>query len=322
MSATIIVATDQNWLIGDRPDPSLPGETPWQGQLPIDMNYFAKETDGKLVIMTSPTFRSIPKKFRPLKNRTNVIWTRQEDLHEEGTTTVHSLDEAFEQFPDQELMICGGGHLYGASLQDPRIDMILRTLVDGEFEGNVHFPILDKKEWVLIHSDHYKAEGKNLHDCTFETYVRREAMIVDPRNGRTPNYKSELVRIQRARLCPFCPGGKTLTEGKDPVIAQNSHWIAIDSHTPVKGAKTHWVIFPKKHKTRLSEVTVGDWHMFTDLLNELKKKFDVTGGAVYIREGDSEITGATVLHLHLNYVVPDNEAEQAVCVFFGQYKKP
>ncbi|MEX2012654.1 MAG: dihydrofolate reductase [Patescibacteria group bacterium] len=320
--ATAIVATDENWLIGNRPDPSLPGETPWQDQLPVDMRYFQRETKDRPVVFAIPSYESIKPEYRPLKNRTNVIWTRQDNYAGEGTTTVHSLDEAFARFPDQELMICGGGHLYAAAIKDQRVDMVLRTLVHGRFNGNIYFPKLEEPEWVLIHSQFCPAEGDNLHDCTFETYVRREAMVVDPRNARTEQYRQELLEIQRSRQCPYCPGGKTLVLGEDPIIAENSHWVAINSHTPAAHSAIHWVIFPRQHKTALKEISSGDWDMFTDLLEQLKSMHHVTGGAPNIREGDTEVTGATVRHLHFNYIVPDPKADQAVCVWFGQYRNP
>ena len=324
MNATIIVATDINSVIGNRPDPSQPGETPWQGQLPADMAYFQEQTTREPeqpVVFARLTYKSIPEKLRPLKKRTNVVWTRQKDLFIEGATVVHSLDQAFEQFPDQELMICGGGQIYKVALQDPRVDMVLRTLVHGEFDGNIYFPKLSD-EWVLIHSDSHKADEKNCFDYSFETYVRRDAMIVDPRNGRTEEYKRELLKIQRARMCPFCSGGKTLVEGKDPIIAENSHWIAINSHTPVKNCSTHWVIFPKEHITRLTQLHSGHHHLLNEILRELQGRYGISGGAMYIREGDTKITGATVCHVHYNYIVPDVNADETPRVFFGQYKKP
>ncbi|MBI4948512.1 dihydrofolate reductase, partial [Candidatus Berkelbacteria bacterium] len=66
MGKTIIVATDRNWLIGDRPNPAENGRTPWQGMLPADMRFFQEKTQGKRVLFSRPTYLSIPKRFRPL----------------------------------------------------------------------------------------------------------------------------------------------------------------------------------------------------------------------------------------------------------------
>ena len=44
------------------------------------LKYFKELTDGNVVIMGSKTFFSIPVKFRPLKNRLNLVLTNNKDL--------------------------------------------------------------------------------------------------------------------------------------------------------------------------------------------------------------------------------------------------
>ena len=62
----------------------LNGELPWR--LKSEMKYFAETTTKtkdsdkiNAVIMGRKTWESIPAKFRPLKNRLNVILSRQEN---------------------------------------------------------------------------------------------------------------------------------------------------------------------------------------------------------------------------------------------------
>jgi len=172
MEATILVATDRNWLIGNRPDPNLPGKTPWQGLLPADMEYFMDQTVGKVTYWTRPTYLTIPRKFRPLRERKAVVLTRHQGFAEEGCTVVHHYDDAFKRFPDDEIVICGGGQLYQLALNDPRVGKVLRTLVEAEFEGNVHFPNLDRTEWDLLRRIPHACDERNKFDYVFETYVR------------------------------------------------------------------------------------------------------------------------------------------------------
>lgn len=51
------------------------GGLPWKS-LPEDMKHFRKLTTGHAVLMGRRTFDSIPGKFRPLPNRTNIVITR------------------------------------------------------------------------------------------------------------------------------------------------------------------------------------------------------------------------------------------------------
>ena len=60
----LIVAASENNVIGVKND------LPWH--LPDDMTFFKKITQGSVVIMGRKNFLSIPPKFRPLPNRTNI----------------------------------------------------------------------------------------------------------------------------------------------------------------------------------------------------------------------------------------------------------
>ena len=74
MSLTVIVAATRNNGIGQG------SKLPWR--LPQEMAYFAKVTSqapegyANAVIMGRTTWESIPKKFRPLKNRVNLVLSR------------------------------------------------------------------------------------------------------------------------------------------------------------------------------------------------------------------------------------------------------
>ena len=64
--------------------------------LPTDMKFFKDTTKNHFVIMGRRNFESIPSKFRPLPNRTNVIVSRQEKLEAEGCIVVDSIEKAIE----------------------------------------------------------------------------------------------------------------------------------------------------------------------------------------------------------------------------------
>jgi dihydrofolate reductase len=74
---TLIVAATKSNGIGQN------ARLPWQ--LPKEMAYFAQVTsnapDGRsnAVLMGRNTWESIPKKFRPLKNRVNIVISRNKN---------------------------------------------------------------------------------------------------------------------------------------------------------------------------------------------------------------------------------------------------
>src|ERR1700692_3001843 len=74
---TLIVAATKSNGIGQN------AHLPWR--LPKEMAYFAQVTSNapdrhtNAVIMGRNTWESIPKKFRPLKNRVNIVISRNKD---------------------------------------------------------------------------------------------------------------------------------------------------------------------------------------------------------------------------------------------------
>ena len=88
MEVSLIVAVANNGVIGKDND------LIWH--LPNDMIFFKQITTAHHVIMGRKNFESIPKKYRPLPNRTNVIITRDSDYKAEGCVVVNSIKKALE----------------------------------------------------------------------------------------------------------------------------------------------------------------------------------------------------------------------------------
>ena len=82
MVVSLIVAVSENNVIGKNND------LIWN--FPNDMKYFKDKTKGHFVIMGRKNFESIPHKYRPLPNRTNVVVTRQNTYQAEGCIVVNS----------------------------------------------------------------------------------------------------------------------------------------------------------------------------------------------------------------------------------------
>lgn len=126
MSITLIAAMDRNRTIG------IGNKLPWR--LPAEMALFTKHTLGKTVVMGRKTFESLPK---PLKDRHNVVLTRQSDFVSEGCETVHSIEEVLSRFGAEELMVIGGTEIYTQFL--PIADKLHLTAVDVEVAGGDAF---------------------------------------------------------------------------------------------------------------------------------------------------------------------------------------
>jgi dihydrofolate reductase len=163
---SLIVATAENNVIGK--DNTLI----WH--LPADMKFFKEKTTGHCVITGRKNYESIPEKFRPLPNRTNIVVTRQKDYRASGAIVAASLEEAIQkakQTGDTEIFIIGGGEIYKQSLAFA--DKIYLTKVHHHFEGDAFFPELNANEWKETNKICGVLDEKNKYPHDFITYEKK-----------------------------------------------------------------------------------------------------------------------------------------------------
>lgn len=147
MSISFIVAIDLQRTIGKG------DKIPWH--LTSDLKRFKSITSGHTVVMGRRTFESIGK---PLKNRTNVVLSRDYDLCYDGAYVTDSVDEILKLSEDQEVIVIGGEQIY--NLFSSHVEKIYLTVVAYIFEGNVKFPYLDLSGWnvdykEIVNNDEY-----------------------------------------------------------------------------------------------------------------------------------------------------------------------
>jgi dihydrofolate reductase len=134
-----IAAVDMNFGIGF--------ENQLLAHIPEDLQYFKQLTTGKVVVMGSNTWASLPKK--PLPNRYNIIITRNPVYDEEADNyRFHTWDEVkdFLATTTRDVFIIGGGRVYEELL--PYCDKIYLTYICKEFENvDTYFPDFFENEW-------------------------------------------------------------------------------------------------------------------------------------------------------------------------------
>ena len=142
MIVSLIVAISNNRAIGKN------NQLIWN--LPKDMKFFMDSTTSHPVIMGRKNYESIPEKYRPLKNRTNIIITRNKSYEANGCLVVNSIEESlrcmnFEE--NEEVFVIGGGEIYRKFLDLGLINRMYITHIDEFFEGDTFFPEVNLKCW-------------------------------------------------------------------------------------------------------------------------------------------------------------------------------
>lgn len=138
----LIVAVDRNWAIGYKNELLV--------RIPNDHKYFREVTTGKVVVLGRKTLETFPQ-GQPLKNRTNIILSRNKDYKVKDAIVVHSIDELMEelkQYNSEDVFIIGGESIYREML--PYCDVAHVTKIDHAYQADAYFPNLDKTgEWVI-----------------------------------------------------------------------------------------------------------------------------------------------------------------------------
>ncbi|MBT1688739.1 dihydrofolate reductase [Dawidia soli] len=166
MKISLIAAHAQNHVIGKNND------LPWQ--LPDDMKYFMQTTKGHHCIMGRKNYDSIPDKFKPLPNRTNIVVTRQQGFHAPGCITVNTIDQGIalaRTNGERELFIIGGAEIYHATLA--QADLLYLTEIHAVIQGDTYFPAFDKNEWKEISRVPHAADERHAYSFDFVVYARK-----------------------------------------------------------------------------------------------------------------------------------------------------
>ena len=162
----LIVNVDSNWAIGYRGKLLV--------SIPEDMKFFRSETTGKVVVLGRKTLDTFPD-GQPLKNRTNIILTRNPNYQVKGSIICHSVEEVLEElkkYNSEDVYIIGGDSIYKEFL--PYCDVAHVTRTDHVYDADAWFPNLEEDPaWVLTG----ESEEKTYFDLEFRfcRYERREA---------------------------------------------------------------------------------------------------------------------------------------------------
>jgi len=141
------------------------GDLAWR--LPGDMAHFKRVTSipphpdkTNAVIMGRKTWDSIPPKFRPLDNRTNVVLTRSDSNNplsgydDENVIVCSSLQQAVDKLQTMDtigdIFIIGGGQVYEESIKSGLVNKVIYTEVSNlptEISFDTWFPELSADDW-------------------------------------------------------------------------------------------------------------------------------------------------------------------------------
>ena len=139
----LIVAVDNNWAIGNG--------TKLLVRIPEDQKFFRETTMGHVVVLGRKTLEEFPNGL-PLKGRTNIILSTDNNFKVKDGIVVHSKEELFEtlkQYDSDDIFVIGGESIYKMLYQ--YCDTAHVTKINYEYQADKYFPDLDSEDnWKIV----------------------------------------------------------------------------------------------------------------------------------------------------------------------------
>jgi len=167
MKTCLIAAVAENGAIGKNND------LPWR--IKSEWQYFVRMTKHKPVIMGRKTFESLG---APLKDRPNIVVTRDAAYKHDGITVTTTVEKALEiarkliPAGQDEVMVMGGAEIYKLAL--PLADRLYLTEVHLKPEADIFFPTFDRNEWTETKREFHKAQPGETADYTITVLDRKK----------------------------------------------------------------------------------------------------------------------------------------------------
>lgn len=166
---------------------------PWN--LKKEMAYFHEissktENSDKMnsVIMGRKTYESIPKKYFPLRNRFNIILSRNLSCAPPGSFLARNLDQAIDMIRNgplkdkaEQIFITGGSSVYKELLESKYPCRIYLTKIKAEFNCDIFFPEFSEEifpEVFGLPNVPSEEQDENGIKWTYHTYEKKKTFPV------------------------------------------------------------------------------------------------------------------------------------------------
>jgi len=128
--------------------------------------------------------------------------------------------------------------------------------------------------------------------------------FVDLDNSRVDEQRQVMATIIKNAECPFCSENLKKYHTK-PIIKETTHWLLTENAWPYEHTRLHLLAILRTHAETLQELPNGAGEDLMQLMAWAEQEYQVPGGGIAIRFGDTNYSAGTVKHLHAQFIYPD-----------------
>ena len=128
--------------------------------------------------------------------------------------------------------------------------------------------------------------------------------FVDLDNAREDEQRQVMQQIIDDQSCPFCLENLRKYH-KQQILKEGQYWLLTPNQWPYEFTQHHFLAILKEHAEKLSEVPPEAGTELFEMIAWLEKEYQIPGGGVAMRFGDTNYSAGTVNHLHVQFIVPN-----------------
>jgi len=118
-------------------------------------------------------------------------------------------------------------------------------------------------------------------------------------NFRSDAQRDEMVRLEGAGICIFCPDHRAAG------LWRRDGWAVLHNDFPYRGTVRHLLLVPDDHVADLVDLSAEAQQGFWGALRWVRDHFGLSHYGLGARNGDPARTGGTIYHVHVHVVVGD-----------------
>lgn len=146
--------------------------------------------------------------------------------------------------------------------------------------------------------------------------------LCELKHARIDHQKENMARAIKNKVCLFCQ--KHIGQyHRSPIERKGKHWLITKNDYPYDGAQVHYLFIATRHIDSLAKVSPLAMAELAGHIKWLNKKFDLKGGSIVIRFGESDRSSSTITHLHGHLIAGTKESSgtEPLMVAVGFKKK-
>jgi ATP adenylyltransferase len=136
-------------------------------------------------------------------------------------------------------------------------------------------------------------------------------LLYDLDAARFDEQLRRMQQLEQAGICIFCPAHVAEHHPK-PVRLSSEHWYVTENAFPYTGTVEHYLIVARRHVRAFDELPDEAGGELWAIKRELKAQFTARATGTVERSGDMRLNGGSIAHLHVHFVVLDEDPSSTV----------